>query len=59
MKARWENECISWSALDSPGLDLTPDRGGVYQGIFPWLITHICRGDGCRQVVTDPLKEGY
>jgi len=36
----------------------TLDHGGLVQGSFPWLITHTWRGDGRRQVVTNPLK-GY
>ena len=41
MIAQWENECIS---LSLRGLDLTPDYAGVFQGIFPWLIT-LCQPD--------------
>ena len=42
--------------LHSPGS--IPSHGGEFQGIFPYLFTHTWRGDGHRQVITDPLK-GY
>jgi len=35
-----------------------PSRGGEFQEIFPWPITHTWRGDGHRQVITSSLK-GY
>jgi len=49
MIAYWENECISRSCLRGPGS--VPDRGGIFQGIYPWLITDTWRGDGHRQVI--------
>jgi len=44
MMAQWENECLSVCPPHGPGS--TPGRGGVFQGISSWLITHIWRGDG-------------
>jgi len=30
--------------------------GGILQAIFRWVIMHVWRGDGHRQVATSPLK---
>jgi len=46
------------TVCSSRGLGSIPSRGGEFQGISPWLITHTRGGDGRHRVITSPLK-GY
>jgi len=39
MTAQWENECIYLTVCPPRGPGSIPGHDGVFQGIFPWLIT--------------------
>jgi len=49
-------EWVYLTACPTHGPGLTPSHGGVFQGIFPRMIRHTWRGDGRRQLITNPLK---
>ena len=49
MIAQWENECISVCVLPVARVQFPAVTENFKAGIFPWLIAHTWRGDGCRQ----------